>query len=146
MSGLNQTRPEIEVSAGIIFKNGKLLIARRRQTDHMGGLWEFPGGKRNQGETFEACLERELLEELGIKVKVGDLLWSMTHDYPDLRVHLRFFFCSYDEGEPQPIGCDAIEWIDREGLKEYKFPEADAMVVDLLYSLPQLWQKNRDFR
>jgi len=137
----NRNRPEIEVSAGIIFKNGRLLITKRKKGDYLGGLWEFPGGKRNPGETFEDCLKRELEEELGIKVKVGDLLWSMTHDYPDVRVHLRFFLCSHEDGEPKPIACDAVAWIEREQIKDYAFPEADAMVVDLLYSLPQLWKK-----
>lgn len=141
MNQSQNIRREIEVSAGLIFKDGKLLIARRRKNDYMGGLWEFPGGKRNPDETFESCLQRELREELGIEVKVGELLWSMTHDYPELRVHLRFFFCSFNEGEPRPIGCDAIAWITREQLLQYRFPDADAMLVDLLYSLPQLWEK-----
>ncbi|MCX7872738.1 MAG: (deoxy)nucleoside triphosphate pyrophosphohydrolase [Verrucomicrobiae bacterium] len=134
-------KPEVEVSAGLIFKNGRLLIAQRRKNDYMGGLWEFPGGKRNSDETFEECLRRELREELGVDVKVGELLWSMTHEYPELKVHIRFFFCSCDEGEPAPIGCQALTWINREQLGQYKFPEADAMLVDLLYSLPQLWER-----
>lgn len=141
MSDANKNRPSIEVAAGVVFKNNRLLITRRKKDDYLGGLWEFPGGKRKPGETFEECLKRELMEELGIEVKVGELLWSMTHNYPDIQVHLRFFFCTNIKGEPTPIGCDAVEWITREQLSEYKFPEADAMLVDLLHSLPQIWEK-----
>ncbi|MGB9601707.1 MAG: 8-oxo-dGTP diphosphatase MutT [Limisphaerales bacterium] len=141
MSDANNNKKSIEVAAGLIFKDGKLLITRRKKEDYLGGLWEFPGGKRNVNETFEDCLKRELMEELGIEVSVGELLWSMTHNYPEFQVHLRFFFCSLIKGEPKPIGCDSIQWISREQLCDYQFPEADALLVDLLNSLPQLWEK-----
>ncbi|MGC8886966.1 MAG: 8-oxo-dGTP diphosphatase MutT [Verrucomicrobiia bacterium] len=141
MSDANNNKKSIEVAAGLIFKDGKLLITRRKKEDYLGGLWEFPGGKRNVNETFEDCLKRELMEELGIEVSVGELLWSMTHNYPEFQVHLRFLFCSLIKGEPKPIGCDSIQWISREQLCDYQFPEADALLVDLLNSLPQLWEK-----
>lgn len=137
----NKGKPSVEVAAGLIFKDGRLLITRRKKEDYLGGLWEFPGGKRKPDETFESCLKRELMEELGIEVNVGELLWSMTHNYPDLIVHLRFYFCALIKGEPKPIGCDSFEWITRDQLYDYEFPEADAMLVELLYSLPQLWQR-----
>jgi len=78
----------IEVAAGLVFRNGKLLITRRRANDPLGGLWEFPGGKRKPEETFQECLRRELREELGIEVDVGELLEAITHAYPDKTVHL----------------------------------------------------------
>src|ERR1700744_6143582 len=72
-----------EVSAALIFHGGKLLISRRPAQAHLGGLWEFPGGKREPGETFEACLVREIREELGVEVSVGKLFAEVRHDYPE---------------------------------------------------------------
>src|SRR5512134_3411193 len=68
---ITPSSPSVEVSAGLIFRAGKLLITQRHADSHLGGLWEFPGGKREPGETFEECLTRELQEELGIQVEVG---------------------------------------------------------------------------
>src|SRR5215204_6906636 len=90
----------IDVAAGLVFRDGKLLITRRHADVHLGGLWEFPGGKREPNESFEACLVRELREELGIEVTVGDLVESLTHEYPEKTVHLRFFRCAWRENEP----------------------------------------------
>src|SRR5688572_28642835 len=73
----------IQVSAGLIFRSGQLLITQRHADAHLGGLWEFPGGKREPGESFEQCLARELKEELGIEVVVGELFESVTHAYPE---------------------------------------------------------------
>src|SRR5260221_4955041 len=101
-----------EVSAALIFCDGKLLITQRHAKSHLGGLWKFPGGKREAGETFEQCLVRELREELGVKVAVGELLESLTHPYPGKTVHLKFFVCRLIEGEPQPIGCAALKWVN----------------------------------
>src|SRR6185369_17339571 len=80
----------IEVAAGLVFCEGKLLITQRNADTHLGGLWEFPGGKREPGESFEQCLIRELHEELGIEVTVRELVESLTHAYPEKTVLLRF--------------------------------------------------------
>jgi 8-oxo-dGTP diphosphatase len=119
----------IEVSAGLVFHDGRLLIAQRKPGAHLGGLWEFPGGKREPGETFEACLVRELQEELAIDVSVDGLVEEISHDYPDKQVLLRFFRCRLVAGEPRPIGCHAVAWITREMLTEYTFPAADAQLL-----------------
>jgi 8-oxo-dGTP diphosphatase len=119
----------IEVSAGLVFHGGRLLIAQRKPDAHLGGFWEFPGGKREPGETFEACLVRELREELAIEVSVDELVEEISHDYPDKQVLLRFFRCRLVSGEPRPIGCHAIAWIIREMLTEYPFPAADARLL-----------------
>ena len=124
----------IEVSAGLVFHEGRLLIAQRKLDSHLGGLWEFPGGKREPGETFEACLVRELREELAIETEVGELIEEVSHDYPDKQVLLRFFRCRLVAGEPQPIGCHAIAWVTRETLSGYPFPEADAQLLARLAS------------
>ena len=124
----------VEVSAGLVFHDGRLLLAQRRPDSHLGGLWEFPGGKREPGETFEACLVRELREELAIETEVGELIEEVSHDYPDKQVLLRFFRCRLVAGEPQPIGCHAIAWVTRETLSDYSFPAADAQLLARLAS------------
>src|SRR5260370_9284435 len=83
----------VEVAAGLVFREGKLLITQRHVGAHLGGLWEFPGGKCEPDESFEQCLARELREELGIEVVVGELVESLTHEYPHKIVHLRFYVC-----------------------------------------------------
>ena len=102
-----RTSHVIEVAAGLVFRNGQLLITQRRLHDHLGGLWEFPGGKREGNETFAACLTRELKEELGIAVEVGELFDDVTHAYPERTVRIRFFRCRWIKHEPQAIACHA---------------------------------------
>lgn len=130
----------IDVSAGLIFRHGQLLITQRHEGAHLGGLWEFPGGKREAGETFEQCLVRELQEELGIAVRVGGLFESLTHAYPEKTVHLRFFLCWLDAGEPQLLDCAAFRWVDRSQLAEHSFPAADASLLAKLSATPELWR------
>ena len=129
----------VEVSAGVIFRDGLLLITRRRAEDHLGGLWEFPGGKRHAGESWEDCLRRELMEELGIEVEVGGLIADIEHEYPEKRVHLKFFRCRWRKHEPRAIGCAEFEWVDREGLAGYDFPAADQQLIERLLSDASLW-------
>jgi mutator protein MutT len=131
--------PAVEVAAGLLFREGRLLLTQRRASDHLGGLWEFPGGKREAGESFEDCLQRELREELGIEVEVGALLESITHPYPDKTVHLRFFRCRLVCGEPQPLGCAAVVWVGVEELDRYAFPAADGRLLERLKSERSLW-------
>ncbi len=130
----------IEVSAGLIFRDGHLLIAQRHSAAHLGGLWEFPGGKREPGETFEQCLARELREELGVEVAVGEMFETVTHDYPEKSVHLQFHFCRIPAGEPQPLGCAALRWVKQAELDDYTFPAADARLLGKLRAAPELWR------
>ncbi len=130
----------IEVAAGLVFREGKLLITQRYANAHLGGLWEFPGGKRHADETFEQCLARELQEELGIEVEVGPLIESLTHSYPEKSVHLRFFHCRWLKHEPRALGCPDFRWVTPGELKDYQFPAADARLLDRLSSDPSLWR------
>ena len=132
-------RPVIDVSAGIIFRGGKLLITRRHFNAHLGGLWEFPGGKREPDETFEQCLVREIREELGVEISVGKLFESVTHAYPEKAVHLKFFVCRLERGEPQRLGCAAFKWISAAELDTYQFPAADTRLLQKLQNSPELW-------
>jgi mutator protein MutT len=106
----------------------------------LGGLWEFPGGKREPDETFEECLTRELREELGVEVSVGELFESVTHAYEDKTVHLKFFLCQVSAGEPQPLDCAAVKWVNREELAAHAFPAADAQLLMRLTSVSSWWR------
>jgi len=130
----------IEVAAALIFHQGRLLITRRHPQAHLGGLWEFPGGKREPGESWEACVIREIREELGVDMSVGTLFESLTHVYPEKTVHLKFFTGRLLNGEPRPLGCVACQWITRDELDQFAFPAADARLLAKLKS-PQnsLW-------
>jgi mutator protein MutT len=129
----------IEVAAGLVFRDGKLLITRRPAAGHLGGLWEFPGGKREAGETFPQCLRRELQEELGIRVEVGELIEDLVHHYPERTVRLKFFHCRWLRHEPRAILCDALVWITQGQLTDYAFPEADLRILEKLRQRPELW-------
>jgi mutator protein MutT len=133
--------PAIDVAAALVFRDGRLLITQRRPAAHLGGLWEFPGGKREPEETFEQCLVRELREELGIEVAVGDLVESLTHAYQEKTVHLKFYRCRWLRHEPQPLGCPAFQWVTAPQLKDYPFPAADARLLDRLQGDTELWRR-----
>jgi mutator protein MutT len=132
-------RPIIEVAAGLVFRDSKLLITQRHAGAHLGGLWEFPGGKREPRETFAECLVRELREELGIEVEVGEVLESLTHVYPEKTVHLKFYRCRWKQREPRALDCLAFKWVTAAELCDYEFPAADARLVERLHNSPELW-------
>ena len=131
--------PIIEVAAALIFRDGRLLIARRQAQAHLGGLWEFPGGKREPGETFAQCLVREIREELGVTISVGARFETITHAYPEKTVHLEFFVCRLTGGELQPLGCAAWQWVTQSELSDYPFPAADARLLEKLQTAAE-WQ------
>jgi len=135
----DSTKNIVEVSAGLIFYKGKLLITQRHAGAHLGGLWEFPGGKREAGETFEECLVRELREELGVETEVGELFESVTHAYPSKTVQLKFFLCRLLKGEPKAIDCAAVQWVTRAELEDYEFPAADERLLEKLRAATGLW-------
>ena len=136
--------PPIEVAAGLVFRGGKLLITQRPHESHLGGLWEFPGGKREKGESFEDCLRRELAEELGIEVQVYDLVEDILHHYPERSVHLKFFRCRWLRHEPRAILCHDWAWIGPEQVPDYAFPAADARLLEKLRSDWRQWSAFAD--
>ena len=132
--------PPIEVAAGLVFRDAKLLITKRLAEDHLGGLWEFPGGKREHGESFSACLQRELREELDIEVEVGHLFDTILHEYPGKLVQIQFYVCRWRAREPRALGCQAFAWIGREELANYSFPPADERLLARLSGSDDLWR------
>lgn len=132
---MSEGKKQIEVSAALIFRDGKILITQRHTSAHLGGLWEFPGGKCEPGETFEQCLVREIQEELGIEIEVGQLLEEISHAYAEKTVRLKFFICKFISGIPQPLDCAAFKWIEKAEMAEFEFPAADARLLEKLREL-----------
>ena len=118
----------VEVVAAVIERGGRILIARRRAGSHLGGLWEFPGGKRQAGETPEAALVREIREELDAAVTVGELVEDVEWTYPEKVVRLRFFRCALED-EPRAAEGQEIAWVAPADLGRYDFPPADGGLV-----------------
>jgi 8-oxo-dGTP diphosphatase len=121
----------IEVTAAIIEKEGKYLIARRRG-GNFDKRWEFPGGKIEKGETPEECLSRELEEELEIKVKIGNFFWESTYDYGHKKIRLIGYSCEYVSGEFALNVHDRVKWVYPIELRDYDFLEADLPFVERL--------------
>ena len=121
----------IEVVAAVIEREGRILIARRPASLHLGGLWEFPGGKQKPGESAAAALEREIREELDAAVTVGPLFETVDWTYPEKRVRLSFFRCTI-EGEPRALEGQELAWVRPADLGRYEFPPADAVLLDRL--------------
>jgi 8-oxo-dGTP diphosphatase len=119
------------VTAAVIERAGKFLVTRRPLGAHLEGCWEFPGGKCEEGETLEACLEREILEELDTGVLVHEEIYSVTHTYPERVVELHFFACALS-GSPRPMLGQEMQWISRGDLRPDEFPPADAELVEQL--------------
>jgi mutator protein MutT len=116
------------VVAAVIERGGKLLITRRPEGVHLGGLWEFPGGKPHPGEALEEALRREIGEELGARIAVLGRLDTVEWAYPDKRVKLAFFRCAI-EGEPVPLEGQELAWVTPAELHRYDFPAADAALI-----------------
>jgi 8-oxo-dGTP diphosphatase len=122
----------VEVAAGLICHDGRYLIAKRRSGVHLAGLWEFPGGKREQGETLEECLQRELLEELNVRIDIPVPFQIIRHEYPEKTVELHFFRCTIGEGLATPVDCAEIRWVHPSEMGNYQFPPADRPVIEAL--------------
>ena len=121
------------VAAVIRGADNRVLIAKRPAHLHMGGLWEFPGGKVHTGGRHEEALRRELFEELDIVGRVGALVHTVTHAYPEKTVELFFYGCDF-EGTPKPMMGQEMRWVPRAELRALPFPDADRALIDLLVS------------
>ena len=125
----------IEVIAALIRDDqGRYLITQRRQGSHLEGLWEFPGGKLEAGETPEVGLRRELEEELTATFEVGALVETIHWEYPDRTIVLRFYRCRHLSGPIAPREGQAMAWAAPAQLADYKFPPADAALIQRLKS------------
>jgi 8-oxo-dGTP diphosphatase len=122
----------LQVSAAIIRRSGKYLICQRGPGGDLPLLWEFPGGKREKGESPEECLVRECREELGVGIRITGLFATAEYEYPHRRVVLTFFNAEIASGEPQLRVHHDIRWVSAPELKRYAFCPADADIVGRL--------------
>jgi mutator protein MutT len=121
----------IVVVAAVIEADGAFLVTRRQAGVHLEGLWEFPGGKIDAGETHASALRREMREELDTDVAVHDLVFSTSHAYPERTVTLYFYRCSL-AGTPRPRLGQDMRWVPRAELGSLGFPAADEALIQLL--------------
>jgi A/G-specific adenine glycosylase len=122
--------PHSQATAGVIWNDcGQVLIARRPNQGLLGGLWKFPGGKQNPGETLPSCLRRHVREELGIHVRVRAPIASVNHAYTHFRITLHAFHCAHQAGEPQPLTCADWRWTTVSALKDFPFSKADRKII-----------------
>jgi mutator protein MutT len=131
---INSTKPHINVTAGLIFQEGNILIAKRPQGYHLAGLWEFPGGKQEPDESLAECLEREIKEELDIEIRVERLFMTVRHEYEKKIVSLHVFECAHLNGNPRGLEGQEIKWVKPSELRQYEFPPPDQEVIGLLMS------------
>jgi mutator protein MutT len=125
-------KPHYDVTAGLIRKDGKLLIAKRPKGTDLEGFWEFPGGKQEKGEGLRECLGREIEEELGIEARVDEPLMTVDHEYADKRISLHVFKCTWLKGEPLALQCQEVRWVDYDELSTLTFPPPDIKVIETL--------------
>ena len=121
----------IAVVAAVIEEANRFLVTRRQKGVHLEGMWEFPGGKIHDGETHEQALRREMLEELDTDVDVHELVFHITHAYPEKTVALYFYRCTL-RGIPRPMLGQHMRWVAREELTSLGFPPADEQLIAAL--------------
>jgi mutator protein MutT len=123
----------IVVTAAIVKDHGRYFVTRRLKGTHLEGLWEFPGGKIEAGESLADGLRRELQEELGTEVEVGEEVFTVTHHYPERSVELHFLACTFLNA-PVPLLGQEMRWVPREELRSLEFPAADEELIRVLES------------
>ncbi len=131
---MNKIIPIQEVGIGIVFnKDGKLLIDQRPESSSMGGMWEFPGGKKKPDESINETIEREIKEEVGIVVELGPKLLSFEHSYSHKKIHFTVHICKLKSGEPQPFASQKLLWVFPEKLIDFPFPAANNKIIFELF-------------
>ena len=121
--------PVITCGIALIRRGRQFLISQRNENDTFGSFWEFPGGKKNSNESFEQCVARETLEEIGVEITVGEKFMDIKKSYHDRMIWLNFYLCDYVSGEPKPIDCQKVLWTDVMELKNFGFPPANEVVI-----------------
>jgi mutator protein MutT len=116
----------------LIWRDGKVLITLRPKGSHLEGMWEFPGGKQEREETLEACLSREIKEELDMTVRPDRRLMTVDHEYESKRISLHVFYCTLLSGEPRPLQGQAYRWAAPADLSNLPFPPPDAVIIERL--------------
>jgi mutator protein MutT len=127
---VNLELPHKQIGVAVIWNQaGQILIDRRKVGGTMGGLWEFPGGKIEAGETVAECIAREIREELAIEISVGAQLISIEHTYSTFQLTAIVHHCQHLSGIPQPIESEEVRWINASDLNDYQFPAANDAII-----------------
>jgi A/G-specific adenine glycosylase len=124
--------PHHAIAAGIVWRDDRVLIARRRADGLLGGLWEFPGGKQRRGESLEEACVREVAEETGVRVAVEAPFLAIDHAYSHFSITLHLFRCRWVSGEPKPLACEEPRFVPLAELEAYPFPRANARALEVL--------------
>ena len=125
----------LQVTAALIWRGKEFLICQRPKGKARELLWEFAGGKLEPGETFQEALVRECREELGIEISVGEKFMEVTHEYPDVVVHLILWNSTIQKGEPQKLEHKQLRWITAKEVDQYDFCPADKVILEKIKSL-----------
>ncbi|MBK5093139.1 MAG: (deoxy)nucleoside triphosphate pyrophosphohydrolase [Actinobacteria bacterium] len=118
----------VDVTAAVVVQDKKILLAKRGDGGRHPGRWEFPGGKVEPGETRAECLAREMMEEMGIEVSVGERLAEVEYSYSDMHIRLAAFKCEIREGCLQDIGCAAHVWVKPDEFEDYNLLPPDRIL------------------
>lgn len=125
---IKKTVPHYTVTAAVVLRDGKVFIAQRPPEGLLGGLWEYPGGKRDVGESLEGCLRREILEELGAEIEVGTELGVFRHAFTHFKITLHAFYCRFTDGEPRPIQAADVRWVGVNELDRFPMGKIDRLI------------------
>lgn len=128
-------KPTLKVALAIVLNGRNVLICQRLAQSHLGGLWEFPGGKIEQNERPEQCALRELTEETGVEARIIEAWPIQEFEYPTRRVRLHPFICQFVRGESRPLACLNPTWVDIRQLRDHTFPPANDAMLSRLQSL-----------
>ena len=126
---MDSSKNRKEVVAALIYRGARFMICRRPEGKARAGMWEFVGGKAEQGERLEEALIRECREEIGVEIAVGAPYMTVEYDYPDIPVHLTLFYAEIISGEPRPMEGNAIAWITSDEISNYLFCPADEPII-----------------
>ena len=125
--------PKEVIGIGIVWNAiGQVLIDQRLPEGLLGGLWEFPGGKQEPNESIQTTVEREIKEELGILIDVGEKLVSFSHSYSHKKIQFEVFICNLIAGKPKPLASQQVKWVHPDDLSEYPFPSANSKIIKAL--------------
>jgi A/G-specific adenine glycosylase len=130
----NRTRPHKHIAVAVVFRGQELLIDQRPESSMLGGLWEFPGGKIEPGETAAECVVREVKEEVGIDVVAEQELATVEHEYTHFSITLIAYICRYQSGTAQPLQCADVRWIQPCDLAQFAFPMANQKLFPHLHA------------
>jgi A/G-specific adenine glycosylase len=124
--------PHYTVTAAVLRRDGKILLAKRPSKGLLGGMWEFPGSKVEKGESLEACLAREIREELGAEIQVGETFGVYRHAYTHFRITLHAFLCELTDGEPKLVEAAGLAWVAPADLGKYPMGKVDRLIAERL--------------